>query len=352
MVVILNGPGQNGYRQLDPWKKGFVFPNEVSTTPETVPPQYIVKYGKMKDTYVKENQNVIEPPARVNTIGRPPNPLVFNAPVKTEPTVKVEPTPVTDITPPSRPENGGGGGGGGIDFKSLFRTVGNQVSFISNTALNAIQEVSGELAEAGENVATSSARVSGELVEAGQNVATSVAETLAVGIDEITALATAARERIQANQLLLRIGGTINNFFRNPNTQNERLALDYVQRYIVPTLPGLVPEPLIQIGRRVYQEVRGTNTPYTIALMRALTPMLQPNVPTLPEPSQAPLGLVGSSRGTARDAVEELSDQMSALSLYDDSVLVPQPIDQRLRQIIISGICMWLYWAIGGRGKV
>jgi hypothetical protein len=334
MVVILNGPGQNGYRQLDPWKKGFMFPHEVSTTPETVAPQYIVKYGKMKDTYAIENQNVIEPPARVQTIGRPPNPLVFNAPIKTEPTVKPEPTPVTNVTPPAGPENGGGGGDVN-DFNSLFRLLGDSVNFISSTALNAVQ---------------GGGQAVGELVQTGENVATSVAETLAVGVDEIMALVAAARQRIQANQLFFRIGGTLNNFLRNPTTRNERLALDYVQRYIVPTLPGTVPEPLIQIGRRVYQEIRGTNTPYVIALINALTPMLQGNVQTLPEPTQAPVGLIGSSRGTARDAIQNLTNEMSALSIRNDSVMVQQPINRKTQNFIFAGIILALGRIYGMRG--
>ena len=382
MVVILNGPGQNGYRQLDPWKKGFKFIHEISNTPETIPPQYIVKYGKMKESeleklYKTENQNVIEPPARVQTIGRPPNPLVFNAPVKTEPTVKPEPTPVTDVGNfGSGGEGGGGGGGGGIDFNSLFRMFGDSMNFISTTALNAAEGV-------GQGVS--------ELAQAGENAIQTSVEALGLAVDQIGVIVQAARENLPIQPALLAGGAAIDRFIRNPTTQNERLALEFVQENIVPRLSQLeIPPGLMDIAERTLQQVRGTNTPYTLALARALAgnlrnqftrslpPAQQQDVLTLP-PSQIEtmdeimaihalasmrpsnetgVGLIGSSRGTARPRrdmsvvqtstgprrmpmFERPNNSTPSTELVFEHNLTPPTLAERRRQDLLDRLARW-----------
>lgn len=387
MVVILNGPGQNGYRQRDPWQKAFYFRNEISTTPETKVPRYIVKYDKPKKSkieklYTTENQNIIEPPARVvdgQTLGRAPNPLVFNAPVKTEPTVKPEPTPVTDVGNfGSGGEGGGegGGGGGGIDFNSLFRMFGDSMNFISTTALNAAEGV-------GQGVS--------ELAQAGENAIQTSVEALGLAVDQIGVIVQSARENLPIQPALLAGGAAIDRFIRNPTTQNERLALEFVQENIVPTLGELeIPPGLMDIAERTLQQVRGTNTPYTLALARALAgnlrnqftrslpPAQQQDVLTLP-PSQIEtmdeimaihalvsmrpsnetgVGLVGSSRGTARPRrdmsvvqtstgprrmpmFERPNNRTPSTELVFEHNLAPPTLAERRRQDLLDRLVRW-----------
>lgn len=287
MVVIFNGPGHSGY---DPVAERFRFQNEIRQTPETPVPFYKVKFDRMKAMEKFDIASLVEggpqmdPPARV---------VVSSA---SEPQVQQTMTGISTsaATPPPTPSPDSGFY---KDFQNIFRAMkAKGLPLLSSTA-NRIVEGAGE--------------ASSEIAQAAENVAQTAAETLSLGIDEIRGVVNAFAQRLRTDQGLLRLGGSVTQFIRNPTVEHERLALDYIERYIVPHIPtNNIPEPLRQIAARVIQQYGNQNRlPLSTILANELAPLL-----TLPPGSSNPL-VIGSSRGTARNQIENLTRQMEQMSL-------------------------------------